>query len=36
VIVVVRLVAGMFRAQTLLSGQSFSLGRFLNALRGRA
>jgi ABC-2 type transport system permease protein len=33
---IVRAVAGMFRAQTLLSGQPFSTRRFLAALLGRA
>lgn len=32
---VVRAVARMFRAQTLLSGQAFSVGRFWGALMGR-
>jgi len=32
---VVRAVAGMFRAQTLLSGQQFSVKRFWGALLGR-
>jgi ABC-2 type transport system permease protein len=31
-----RAVAGMFRAQTLLSGQAFSVGRFFAALAGRS
>lgn len=34
-IFVIRAVARMFRAQTLLSGQSFNVGRFANALLGR-
>jgi ABC-2 type transport system permease protein len=33
---VVRAVAGMFRAQTILSGQPYSLKRYVNALLGRA
>ena len=33
---IVRAVAGMFRAQTLLSGQPFSAKRFLGAFLGRA
>jgi len=33
---IVRAVAGMFRAQTLLSGQSFTLSRFFGSLLGRA
>jgi ABC-2 type transport system permease protein len=32
---IVRAVAGMFRAQTLLSGQAFHLGRFFKALAGK-
>ncbi len=32
---ILRAVAAMFRAQNLLSGQSFSLGRFFGALLGR-
>ena len=36
VILIVRSVANMFRAQTLLSGQPFNLRRFLSALGGRA
>jgi ABC-2 type transport system permease protein len=35
-ILVVRAVAGMFHAQNLLSGQSFSARRFASALLGRA
>ncbi len=35
VVLVVRAVAGMFRAQTLLSGQAFSVKRFWGALLGR-
>jgi len=35
-IMIVRLVARMFRAQHLLSGQPFSLGRYFRALVGRA
>jgi ABC-2 type transport system permease protein len=35
VMVIVRGVTGMFRAQTLLSGQPFSVRRFLGALAGR-
>jgi ABC-2 type transport system permease protein len=35
-VIIVRAVAGMFRAQTLLSGQSFSLKNLFNALAGRA
>jgi ABC-2 type transport system permease protein len=35
-ILVVRAVAGMFRAQNLLSGQSFQLKLFIRALLGRA
>lgn len=35
-IVVVRSVAGLFRAQTLLAGQSFNLKLFIMALAGRA
>lgn len=35
VVFVVRAVARMFRAQTLLSGQAFSVGRFWGALMGR-
>ena len=35
-ILVVRVVAGMFHAQNLLSGQSFSARRFASALLGRA
>ena len=35
VVVILRGVAGMFRAQTLLSGQPFSVRRFLGALAGR-
>jgi ABC-2 type transport system permease protein len=35
VVVVVRAVAGMFRAQTILSGQPFNIRRFLLALVGR-
>ncbi len=34
-VLIVRAVAGMFRAQTLLSGQEFSLRRFFAALLGR-
>ena len=34
-VLVVRAVAGMFRAQTLLSGQAFSVKRFFAALLGR-
>ncbi|MFZ6026383.1 MAG: ABC transporter permease [Chloroflexota bacterium] len=34
--VIVRAVAGMFRAQTLLSGQSFNVKRFFKALFGQA
>lgn len=34
-VLIVRAVAGMFRAQTLLSGQSYSARRFLEALAGR-
>lgn len=34
-VLVVRAVAGMFRAQTLLSGQAFSVRRFLGALLGQ-
>jgi ABC-2 type transport system permease protein len=33
---VVRAVAGMFRAQNLLSGQAFNLKRFFQALAGKA
>jgi ABC-2 type transport system permease protein len=33
--VIVRLVAGMFRAQTLLSGQAFNLKAYFRALAGR-
>jgi ABC-2 type transport system permease protein len=35
VVVIVRSVARMFRAQTLLSGQEFSPGRYLSALMGK-
>jgi ABC-2 type transport system permease protein len=35
VLVVVRAVAGMFRAQTILSGQPFNIRRFFLALAGR-
>jgi ABC-2 type transport system permease protein len=35
-ILIVRLVARLFRAQMLLSGQPFSVKRFLGALQGRA
>jgi ABC-2 type transport system permease protein len=35
VVLVVRAVAGMFRAQTILSGQPFNIRRFLLALVGR-
>lgn len=35
-LLMVRAVAGMFRAQTLLSGQSFKIGLFLKALAGKA
>jgi hypothetical protein len=34
--VIVRTVAATFRAQNLLSGQPFSLGRFLSVLLSRA
>lgn len=34
--VIVRAIAAMFRAQRLLSGQSFSVKRFFGALLGRA
>jgi ABC-2 type transport system permease protein len=34
-VLIVRAVAGMFRAQTLLSGQPFSIKRLLNAVTGR-
>ena len=34
-VLVIRAVAGMFRAQTLLSGQSFSLKLFLRSLAGK-
>ena len=34
-IFIVRAVAGMFRAQNLLSGQPFSAGRFYRALLGK-
>jgi hypothetical protein len=34
-ILVIRAVAGMFRAQTLLSGQAVSVTRFVQALLGR-
>jgi len=34
--VVIRAVSGIFRAQTLLSGQPFSVKRFVGALLGRA
>jgi ABC-2 type transport system permease protein len=34
-VLIVRAVAGMFRAQTLLSGQSFNLRRFFAALAGK-
>ncbi len=33
---VIRAVAGLFRAQNLLSGQAFSFKRFLFALAGKA
>jgi hypothetical protein len=33
-ILVLRLVAGMYRAQTLLTGQPFSLKRLISALVG--
>lgn len=36
VIIVIRAVAGMFRAQTMLSGQPFSPRRYFSALLGRA
>jgi ABC-2 type transport system permease protein len=36
VMLIVRLVAGMFHAQTLLSGQEFSLKRYFKVLLGRA
>jgi len=36
VLLVVRAVAGMFRAQNLLSGQTFKLGIFVKELFGRA
>jgi ABC-2 type transport system permease protein len=36
IVLIVRGVAGMFRAQTLLSGQPFSARRFYRALTGRA
>ena len=35
VVLVVRAVSGMFRAQTILSGQPFSVKRYLNSLFGR-
>jgi ABC-2 type transport system permease protein len=35
VLLVIRAVAGMFRAQTLLSGQGFSIRRYLKAMVGR-
>jgi len=35
-VIAIRAVAGMFRAQTLLSGQAFSLKLFFSALAGRA
>lgn len=35
-LLIIRAVAGMFRAQTLLSGQSFNVKLFLQALFGRA
>jgi len=35
VVLVIRAVAGMFRAQTLLSGQPFNLGRLARALTGK-
>jgi ABC-2 type transport system permease protein len=35
-VLIVRAVANMFRAQTLLSGQSFNLRRLLTAIAGRA
>ena len=35
VVVIVRMVARMFRAQALLSGQPFSVGRYFKALLGR-
>jgi len=35
-VLILRLIARLFRAQTLLSGQPFSLGRYLAALRGQA
>jgi ABC-2 type transport system permease protein len=35
-LLVVRAVAGMFRAQTLLSGQPFNLKRYFSALTGRS
>lgn len=35
-VVIIRLVAQLFRAQTLLSGQPFEMKRFLGALLGRA
>jgi hypothetical protein len=35
-ILVVRVVAGMFHAQNVLSGQSFSVRRFARALMGSA
>jgi ABC-2 type transport system permease protein len=36
VVIIVRLVARMFQAQTLLSGQEFSLKRYFQVLLGRA
>lgn len=36
VIIIIRAVAGMFRAQTLLSGQAFNVKRFFSALLGKA
>ena len=36
IVLAVRSVAGLFRAQTLLSGQAFSMKLFLRALAGRA
>jgi hypothetical protein len=35
ILLVVRAVGGIFRAQTLLSGQPFSIKRFVLALSGR-
>lgn len=35
IVILIRAVSGMFRAQLLLTGQKFSLGLFINTLRGK-